>query len=184
MEEIREEATRLYFQDPQPTTTTPTDDELKEAGYWRLARDKLMREPGKEAYPGMGEDYLEELAHDVGLRLVSEADHDKLIDLEVRGSRIRNREKRVQQMTRDLEILRADLHREGKLKTVTVEKVVQEIRWRTRKRRKKRVRDKAIKWAQKNGLGLLGGIEAMRSMEALEEIGSLDVMQIEDLGSL
>ena len=68
-EQIRERATGLFNKSNNHLPSiTPEDSELKESGYWFEARDDLMRDNAKHQQLA----YLEEMAHEIGYRIVKE----------------------------------------------------------------------------------------------------------------
>lgn len=169
-DEIRERAIYL-FQSSTESFITPEDDELKESGFWEQAKIDLMQAEGTESL-----EYLEQMAHDIGLRLVSEADHDKLIDLERRLSQVKEREQQTRILKAGLESIKTDLDKEGKTKTVTVEKIVKEMRWRTRKRRKKRIAEKAVRAFKAGKLAdNPGTLRAINAVLVLDELTPLNI---------
>ena len=90
-------------------TTSPEDNELKEEGFWSTAQSNLMHSEGKRAfdYEQMSQlETVETLAHDIGKRLVSEADYDRLIEIETRITRSRKPEEQLRIMQTDLLKLR------------------------------------------------------------------------------
>ena len=176
-DEIREEAKSLFFYD-NPTATTPEDDELKESGYWKQARDALMRSESAEYLS-----YLEQQAHDIGYRLVTEADHNKLIDLESKLDRIKTKAAKLKVLESQLDALKADLDREGKTKVVTVEKIVKEIKWRNRENRRSQVQayqEEIVKKAKKKKYDPL---EVRAAVENLSEINA-EVENLENIFQL
>ncbi|MCJ7424774.1 hypothetical protein MUP01_10980 [Candidatus Bathyarchaeota archaeon] len=120
-EEIREEALRLFYQS-NPSATTPEDDELKEDGYWNLAQQNLMR--GEETTETLA--YLEQLANDVGRRVVTEAEHNKLLDLERKLDLVKEREKKVAVIKAHLEALKTQL--DEKPQPQVIERIIQIIK--------------------------------------------------------
>jgi hypothetical protein len=108
---IREEALRLFFTD-NPSATTPEDYELKESGYWQTARDSLMRGESAEA---LG--YLEQMANELGRRVVTEDEHSKLVDIELRLEKLREKEKRVKEAEKDIEARKRLLNSAEQLKS-------------------------------------------------------------------
>lgn len=163
-DEIRARALELFFQD-NPTNITPEDQELKESEYWSSAQNELMRSEDVETLS-----YVEQMAHDLGLRLVSEADHDKLIDIELRVSKIKEREKKLAALKRQLEDLKSEFDKEGKPKVVTIEKIIEHIRWKTRKRRKKRLVEKILTSPYNRAF--------MSDPHALDELFTLDDLNV------
>jgi hypothetical protein len=83
-EQILERATELFFRSNPQATTTPEESELHEGGYWNLARDELMRGESVEALS-----HLEEEAAQIGRRVVTEEEHDKLLDLAFRLEKLK-----------------------------------------------------------------------------------------------
>jgi len=102
-DEARERALELFFQD-NIGATTPEDYELKESGYWAVAVSELMRGESVEQLA-----YVEQLAHDVGRRIVTEAEHDKLIDLELKMSKVKEDKAKLKMAKLELESMRAQL---------------------------------------------------------------------------
>lgn len=171
-DEIRERALKLFFRE-NPTGLTPEDEELKESGYWARAQQELMRSEDVEALA-----YVEQLANDVGRRLVTEADHDKLIDIELRTARIKKKSKKLAALKNDLERLRRELISQGKKPVVTVEKIVKEIKWRTRKRRKKRLVEKALHIPEKQRIGGIGTLHSIAVLSSLDDLGVIDELGV------
>lgn len=167
-DEIREEALSLFFQD-NPSATTPEDAELKESGYWTTARDSLMRGENAEYLA-----YLEQQAHDVGLRLVTEADHSKLIDLERKVDAVKTKTKKLKVLEAELASIKKDLDKQGKVKIVTVEKIVKELKWRNKEHRKQDFVEEVVKKAKKKKL------EWYELALALEELETVD-MTLKDI---
>lgn len=138
-EEIREEALRLFFQS-NPSATTPEDDELREDGYWGLAHQNLMRGESAEAVA-----YLEQLANDVGRRVVTEAEHNKLLDLERKLDLVKEREKKLEVIKAHLETLKGQL--DSKPQPQVIERIVQIIKEKPAKKERE-VEERRIRKVQ------------------------------------
>jgi len=139
-EEIREEALRLFYQ-TNPSATTPEDDELKEDGYWGLAQQNLMR--GEETTETLA--YLEQLANDVGRRVVTEAEHNKLLDLERKLDLVKEREKKLEVIKLHLETLKTQL--DEKPQPQVIERIVQIIKEKPAKKERE-VEERRIRKVQ------------------------------------
>ena len=170
-DEIRARALELFFLANPQTTITPEDYELKESGFWQEAQTELMQGISAETLS-----YVEQMAHDLGLRVVSEADHDKLIDIELRVSRIKEKEKKLKALKEELEKLKKEFDKEGKPKIVTVEKIVEHIRFKTRKRRKKRLVEKLLKCP--HAKLLISNPETLEDLLTLDELDALPEPEI------
>lgn len=133
-----------------------------------------MRSPGTESL-----EYIEQMAHEIGYRLVTEKDHDKLLDLERRVTQIKDKEQQIKVLQSGLENIKRDLDSQGNVKTVTVEKILKEVRWRTRKRRKKRIIEKAVK-AFKAGK-IEDNPAGIRALNTVLMLNDLDVLKPLDI---
>jgi hypothetical protein len=155
-EEIREEAMRLFYQS-NPSAPTPEDEELKEGGYWGLAQQNLMRGESAEALA-----YLEQLANDVGRRIVTEEEHNKLLDLERKLDLVKEREKKLEVVKSHLEALKSDL--DAKPQPKVIERVIQIIK---EKPARKKTEEKPLR--KPEPLKLRGVLPELPSMPEMPE---------------
>ncbi len=102
-DQIEERAKELFFRE-NPSAPTPEEEELKESSFWESARDDLMRGVDSEALS-----YVEQMAGELGRRVVTEEEHDRLIDLELRLEKLRAKEKKIAVSQEDLEARRKEL---------------------------------------------------------------------------
>jgi len=132
-DQIVQRATELFFMD-NPSATTPEVYELKEGGYFLTAQQELMRGESAEALS-----YLEEQAHDLGRRVVTEEEHTKLIDLALRLEKLKEREKRLKSGELDLEARKNILDKTQKLEKVITHREANGKILKHRKKKAKRI---------------------------------------------
>jgi len=96
-EEIREKARQIFYEESERVglpIITPEDEELREGDYWTRARDQLMRDVARAEEMK----YIEEMASDLGLRVVSKRIAERGEELAISEKELREERKRRREL--------------------------------------------------------------------------------------